>query len=127
MFFFGCPSPYILISSIILLEMSPTTRESAIIELMSVGFTRYEASLYITIVSSGPSSYDTLVEESEVPYGRFYVIADKLVNKGLVEILPGRPKVYQAISPNIAIGNYLTGAKERILRALDIEQMVSTI
>ena len=115
MFFFGCPLIYYDIGSVILIEMSFKLREEAILELESIGFTRYEASLYVAIVSLGSSSYDDLIEVSDVPYGRFYVIIDKLVCKGLVEILPGRPKVYQCISPNIAIGNYLNEAKERIL------------
>lgn len=107
--------------------MALRLREFAILELIGVGFTRYEASLYVTMLSSGPSNYDSLVEESDVPYGRFHVIADQLIKKGLVEVLPGRPKVYQCISPNIAIGNYLSRAKERILQALDIENIVSTL
>ncbi len=127
MFFFGCPSIYYDIGSVILIEMSFKLREAAILELVSTGFTRYEASLYVAIVSLGPSSYDDLIEVSDVPYGRFYIIVDKLVHKGLVEILPGRPKVYQCISPNIAIGNYLNEAKEKILRALELEKFLPAI
>ncbi len=49
--------------------MSSRIRESAIIELMSVGLTRYEASLYVSMLSFDSSNYDQLIEESDVPYG----------------------------------------------------------
>ncbi len=127
MFFFGCPLVYYDIGSVILIDMSLRSRESAIIELVGIGFTRYEASLYVAIVALGPSTYDELIDESDVPYGRFYVVAGTLVNKGLVEILPGRPNVYQCISPNHAIGKYLNESKERILRALETEKILPAI
>jgi len=127
MFFFGCPSIYYDIGSVILIEMSFKIREAAILEFVSIGFTRYEASLYVALVSLGPSSYNDLIEECDVPYGQFYVIVDQLVQKGLVEVLPGRPKVYQCISPNLAIGKYLNESKERILRSLELEKILPII
>lgn len=102
-------------------------RESAIIELISIGLTRYEASLYVTMLSFDSSSYEQLIEESDVPYGRFYVIADMLESKGLVEVIPGRPNRYRPYPPNEAISKYLTDSKDRVLRALDMEQMLATI
>jgi len=107
--------------------MSSRIRESAIIELMSVGLTRYEASLYVLMLSSDLTNYDKLIEESDVPYGRFYVIADMLESKGLVEVLPGRPKMYRPLPSNEAITQYLNDARDRVLRALDMEQMLSSL
>lgn len=110
-----------------LVGMSNRIHESAILELMSVGFTRYEASLYTAMLSTDSLNYDELIENSDIPYGRFYVIADMLAAKGLLEILPGKPKTYHLFPPNEAIHDYLNDAKDRILRALDMEIMLSTL
>ncbi len=110
-----------------LVDMSNRIHESAILELMSVGLTRYEASLYTAMLSTDSLNYDELIENSDIPYGRFYVIADMLASKGLLEILPGKPKTYHHFPPNEAIHDYLNGAKDRILRALDMESMLSSI
>lgn len=108
-------------------DMSNRIRESAILELMSVGLTRYEASLYLAMLTCDSSDYDVLIENSDVPYGRFYVIADMLAGKGLVDVIPGKPKTYRLNSPNEAISDYLNDARDRILRALDMEKMLATI
>lgn len=91
------------------------------------GFTRYEVSLYVAMLTRGPSSYARLVEVSSVPYGRFYDVAERLVKKGFAEVIPGRPKLFKATPPYHAVTRYLNNAKTRILRSLDKEIVATTM
>ncbi|MBT3866263.1 TrmB family transcriptional regulator [Candidatus Woesearchaeota archaeon] len=68
-------------------------------DLKLLGLTDYEEKVYITLAKSGKSSAGEISRESNVPYGKIYVILEKLEAKNLVNIIPEKTKKFIATSP----------------------------
>ena len=78
--------------------------------LKDLGFTEYETSIYLTLVTEGALNAKELSKKSKVPYSRIYQIIQSLINKGFVlRNEEDRPTLYNATPPMDAIQN----AKER--------------
>lgn len=76
--------------------MSP---EKTLRLLKDFGLTEYEARVYTTLVSGGPSTAGGLSEAANVPYSRIYDILSRLERRGWVEIQSGRPARYKGKPP----------------------------
>jgi len=78
--------------------------------LKDLGFTEYETSIYLTLVTEGALNAKELSKKSKVPYSRIYQIIQSLIDKGfVVRDEEDRPTLYSATPPIDAIQN----AKER--------------
>ncbi len=78
--------------------------------LKDLGFTEYETSIYLTLVTEGSLNAKELSKKSKVPYSRIYQILQSLIGKGFVyRDEEDRPTQYSATPPMDAIQN----AKER--------------
>lgn len=83
--------------------------------LRSIGLTKYEAIVYVTLLSLGEASALDIVRSSGIPHPRVYDILASLNRRGLIEYTGGKPKKYRAIDPEIA----LDVLKERINERID--------
>lgn len=63
------------------------------------GLTEYESRIYATLLYSAPLTATQLSFISKVPRPKVYGAIKKLVEKGLVVILPEKPEKYKAVSP----------------------------
>ena len=68
-----------------------------------LGLTKYEEMAYITLLKKGCMNAEVLSKESGVPLGKIYHTLSKLAEKGLIKIIPQRPKLFEAVDPKIAI------------------------
>lgn len=64
--------------------------------LKSCGLTEYESKAYFTLLLSGRSMVWELSRRSAVPQSKIYSVIDSLVDRGLVDVVEGKPKSAQA-------------------------------
>ena len=94
-------------------------------ELRKLGFTTYEMSIYKTLLIEGSLKGGDVSKKSNVPHGRTYEILHILADKGFVQIIKTKPKIFKAIDPEIAINSLITqkhneleNLKEKLPRTL---------
>lgn len=83
----------------------PSSNEEDIARLIELGLNRYEASIYVALVTDGPSTAKELSNITHVPYGKIYEMLDSLAIKGFVHLLPTKPLRCKAVSPKDAIAS----------------------
>ncbi|MBN1924118.1 MAG: TrmB family transcriptional regulator [Nanoarchaeota archaeon] len=75
--------------------------------LRKLGLNKYEAESYLALLNLGPSSAFNISKNGSVPFGRVYDSLNSLEQKGLVEVVPSKPKKYKAVSPETALNGLL--------------------
>ena len=75
-------------------------------KMMELGFTKYEALAYITLVQENPATRYEISKRSGVPRSAIYNIIQRLENKGLVNALATKPESYVPLPPDHML-NYL--------------------
>lgn len=73
--------------------------------LRKLGLNKYEADAYLALVKLGSASAFNISKASGVPFGRIYDSLNVLEIKGLVEVVPTKPKKYKAVNPESALNN----------------------
>jgi len=73
----------------------------------SLGLTKSEIRVYLTLLSKGQCDARTIYHQSAVPFGKIYTILYSLENHGLVKVQNSRPKKFLAVEPEIAIKSLL--------------------
>jgi len=68
--------------------------------LQRLGLTEYESRLYLSLVKQGPTKASQLSFFGHVPRTKAYGAIKELQRKGLLRIIPGKPELYEAASPN---------------------------
>jgi sugar-specific transcriptional regulator TrmB len=76
-------------------------------DLKTIGLTEYESKVYIALLINGPMSGNDTHRASGVPHGKTYNTLERLQERGLVNILTEKPKVFKAVDPNIVIQDML--------------------
>lgn len=98
--------------------------EKIVNTLLKLGFTEYEAKVYIAIIQLNLSSAREIINISEIPRGKIYSILNQLVEKGYVAQKPGSPALYHAIDPVEVI----TSLKKQLIEDLsEIEEYIVDI
>ncbi|HHC18849.1 MAG: hypothetical protein J7J75_01575 [Euryarchaeota archaeon] len=73
----------------------------------ALGFTKYEALAYLTLVVSGPLTASELSNEAGIPHSRVNDTIASLERRGFVEVNIGERKVFVALPPNIAFSRLI--------------------
>jgi sugar-specific transcriptional regulator TrmB len=86
--------------------------------LEKIGFSKYQASVYVCLLRKGPLDARTLSQQSRVPMGKIYDTLSQLLMSEIIFEHTGRPKTYEAILPEIAfqriyMKQYLDHEKQR--------------
>ncbi len=88
-------------------------------DLKLLGFTDYEIAIYITLLKEGPLKGTILSRLSGVPHGKTYVSALNLQKKGFITIMQEKPKIFQAIGPEIVVKDAI---KEKLEKFREMEK-----
>ena len=88
--------------------------------LKSLGFTKYEALVYIALLGMEGATATEIHELSGVPRASVYPVLDRLVEKNLVSVSHATPKRFSAIPPEEAIEHLLSGIEKDALHAREI-------
>ncbi len=91
----------------------------AVDSLKGLGLTQYEASVYVALLGSGPIEARETAKRADVPTGRIYDALHALREKGMVEILQGRPKRFTAVQPSVALDELLSDKRVELNRRFD--------
>lgn len=87
--------------------------------LKGLGLTQYEASVYVALLGTGPLEARETAKRADVPTGRIYDALHALSDKGMVEIMQGRPKRFRARQPSIALDDLLSNKRVELNRRFD--------
>ena len=102
------------------MEMGEDLRASAPEILKSLGFTKYEALVYVALLGREAGTATEIHELSRVPRASVYPVLDRLVEKNLVTVSNTTPKRFSAIPPEEGIENLLSRIEEDAHRAKEI-------
>ncbi len=69
-------------------------------KMTELGFTKYEALAYISLVQENPATRYEISKRSGVPRSAIYNIIQRLENKGLVNALATKPESYVPLPPD---------------------------
>ena len=67
----------------------------------------FNVSHFCLLLSNGSLTGGKISKLSNVPHGRTYEVLQSLVEKGLVEYVPVKPKLFSAAAPKTAFRNYM--------------------
>jgi predicted transcriptional regulator len=102
------------------MELGEDLRASLPETLKSLGFTKYEALVYVALLGMEAGTATEIHEFSRVPRASVYPVLDRLVEKNLVTVSHATPRRYSAIPPEEGIENLLSRIEEDARRAQDI-------
>ena len=71
--------------------------------LLELGLNKYEARVYLALVTEGTSTAKNISNVTGIPYGKVYEIINALGNKGFCILLPTKPMKCKAVSPKEAV------------------------
>ncbi len=71
--------------------------------LLRFGLTPYEIKVYKSLLLYGPQPSAGIVKNSSIPQPRVYDVCNTLIKKGLIEVSPGRTRIYRAIPISLSL------------------------
>jgi len=66
-----------------------------------LGLNKYESAVYDAVIKLGKGTAAELFRISGIPHGRIYDTLDSMITKGLVHVIPGKPKMYALADPKV--------------------------
>ena len=88
--------------------------QNLLISLESLGLAKAEALVYSDIVQNPNSNGSQITKRVDLPKPSVYLALDKLYQRGLINLIPGKSKQYQAQSANIALEIGRASCRERV-------------
>ena len=79
------------------------TTKNILKPLFDIGLSKYEAKVYLTLITEGISTAKNISDITGIPYGKVYEIINSLSYKGFAMTLPSKPMKYRAVSPQQAV------------------------
>lgn len=86
--------------------------EEAISALQSFGLTRIQAQIFVYLSCNGPSSISALARALKTNRMNIHRNVRRMLDKGLVTIVPGRPMKFLAVSADAATDTLILMAKK---------------
>ena len=83
--------------------MSFDHQERLVSSLEKLGLSRYQARVFSSLISNGPSSVGDLQRSSAVPRTKIYEVLEQLSKLGAIQYKSGRPVIYDALQPSILV------------------------
>lgn len=96
--------------------------------LRNIGFNKYEAAAYLTILKDGFTDARALSKKSKIPMGKIYAVLENLENMGFIEVQRSRPKKYRAIEVRIAFDDFIIRKENEMKTEMDnLRKTIDTI
>ena len=96
-------------------------------EMISVGFTEYEAKAYYNLLKRSNFSASELAKISNIPRTKIYSVFESLIEKGACVEIPGKVKKYRAVSPEIAFKKTKEQLEEKASMISTVSQLLLPI
>jgi sugar-specific transcriptional regulator TrmB len=81
--------------------------------LKELGFTEYEAKIYLALVYLKKADTKTISKETGIQQTKAYQVAKKLVDKGVIKIIAGHPIMFGVVDPSIAFSKSLEDLEKK--------------
>ncbi len=88
--------------------------EELIAKLRSLGLSSYEAKAYLVLVKNNVMTSTEIAKEARIPQPRVYDVLKGLEEKGLVLVSEGRPRLYRAEDPRIALKRLVEDVERKL-------------
>ena len=85
--------------------------------LLKMGLSSNEAKVYLALLKKDISNVSEIVTISGVPQKMIYYVLQKLMQKGLCSLIPGKVKRYKPADPNTGIGDFIEQAQKQITQS----------
>ena len=85
--------------------MSEKIEGSEVVQLMSLGFSEYEARVYIGLLRKSPATAYEISKNTGIPRANAYGTCESLVRKNAVEIIDDRPARFAPVPPEMLLAN----------------------
>jgi len=72
-----------------------------------LGFTEYEAKIYLALLYLKKADTRTIAKEAKIPQTKAYQVAKKLIERGFLKIVAGHPIMFEVVEPSIAFSKPL--------------------
>lgn len=82
--------------------------------LKGMGLSTYESSAYAALLRLGTVDANKVSHTANIPFGRVYDVLNTLVERGLLTVQEGRPKLYHALPPRAAMAALLSQRKREL-------------
>jgi sugar-specific transcriptional regulator TrmB len=102
------------------MEMDGDLRAAVPEVLKSLGFTKYEALVYVALLGMEAGTSTEIHEASRVPRASVYPVLDRLAEKNLVTVSHATPRRFSAVPPEEGIENLLSRIEGDARRAQEI-------
>jgi len=100
-------------------------KEKLIRQLEDMGLNEYESKVYLALVEGGVMSAPQASKLARIPIQRVYDILERLVEKGLVYILPGKVKRFGPAAPQTGMESFLQKERSRMENLLKEREKVA--
>ncbi|MGW5419790.1 TrmB family transcriptional regulator [Streptomyces sp. NPDC003943] len=90
--------------------------DSAVNDLVSLGLSRYEALVYLTLVRRESYTAAEAARAAQVPRQRVYDVLDALVRRQLAVPRPGRVTSFSAVAPDLALSRLMAHQRQSLER-----------
>ena len=87
--------------------------EERINVLKDLGFTEYEAKIYLDLLYLKKADTRTISKETGIQQTKAYQVAKKLVDKGVIRIIAGHPIMFGVVDPSIAFSKSLEDLEKK--------------
>jgi len=77
-------------------------------KLSKFGLSPYEIRVYKTLLLNGPQTSTSIVSTAGIPQPRVYDLFNNLISKGLIEVSPGKKKIYRAVPADVALDRIIS-------------------
>src|SRR5215470_15945638 len=81
--------------------------------LEDIGLTTYERKALVTVMAFGVADAATLCREGEIPSSKIYRAMEKLVELGLAQIQPARPKLFASPPSDVVVDRLIELSREK--------------
>lgn len=96
-------------------------------DLRDIGLTEYEARVYRTLLSTGPTTASELSNASGVPSGRIYDVLSELETKRMLRIQNANtPKVYAPVDPETALDRRVEDKRREMATIVEAYEQTAT-
>jgi sugar-specific transcriptional regulator TrmB len=88
-------------------HLAPTDLAVLVDRLRQVGLSRYEASIYLGLLTDETAKISEISKRTGVPQPKAYQALDSLVNKGFCVVGPDVVNRYRALPPAVALADFM--------------------
>jgi len=93
--------------------------------LQRLGLTEYESRIYLSLINHGPTKASQLSFLAQVPRTKVYGAINELQRNRLLRIIPGKPELYEASSPNEVLFPLISEKNREMKESEDIVQALA--